>query len=79
MNFKEMVKKQLLIREANLKVRTEKELDDLYKKTAKILGISSSVVKNIVIGPHSEDGPGFGLNIVTPKQLAKELKDNKSI
>jgi hypothetical protein len=72
MNFKERVKMYL---GESKKIRTEMELTQLYKDTAKILGISPSIVREFVTSPHSEDGPGLGLNIVTPRQLAKEMEE----
>jgi len=73
MQFKDKVRMYL---GESKKVRTEAELTQLYKDTAKILGgISPSIVREFVTSPHSEDGPGLGLNIVTPKQLAKEMEE----
>ncbi len=72
MQFKDKVRMYL---GESKKVRTESELTQLYKDTAKILGVSPSIVREFVTSPHSEDGPGLGLNIVTPKQLAKEMEE----
>lgn len=72
MEFKERVRMHM---NESSKIRTQSELNQLYKDTAKILGISSSIVKEFVTSPHSEDGPGLGINIVTPKQLAKEMEE----
>jgi len=71
MKFKDLV--EFYIKES--KVRTKEELEQLYKDTAKILGVKPSDVKIFVNGPHSETGPGLGLNIVTPSQLANEYKE----
>lgn len=72
MDFKQKVK--LYLGESQ-KIRTAEEIHKLCKDTAKILGTSPSKVREYFEGIHSEDGPGLGINIVTPKQLAKEIKE----
>lgn len=59
----------------NTEARTDKEIDDLYNKAAKILKIDPMEVRKFCTGPHTENGRGLGINIITPQQLAKEYKE----